>query len=1016
MPCQKCNSKRILDVNAKCSDLCHVTLNGKENDGYVPDDLGIGGGDYVEFKLCLDCGQIQGKFPLPKTELEEAEDDSPGSDLNSDDFFVPGVSPTEIASTAEALFGQTTLSSLLLGVVNMKETSDITMLKHAEQQVKYQAMLLAHVSDAIIATDMQYNIQYWNAYAEQQYGWKAEDVIGRPLENFIINDYLGASLDAILLKIKRDGFWKGEVTQNRRDGVRISVLSTLSIITDDNNQPIGFIAVNRDITERKLAENALKESEQRYQRITEEITDYVYTVTVRDGRAVETRHGLACKSVTGYTAEDFAENPNLWIGMVPPEERDRVVAHAQKILTGEDLPAIEHRIIRKNGQIRWVSDKSVVHLDSNNVMVSYEGIICDITEQKLTEKSLQESESRYRTLFEQANDAIWILDLAEDRAGQILLANPAAAKMHGYSITEMEKLRITDLDVPDSVARAPGRFGDIKKGEWISGETLHMRKDGTIFPIEFSAGPITFDGRPCVLAFSRDITKRMQAEALLRESEKRLHEAQKLAHLGVWDWQAETDTVTWTEELYTIAGLDPMHPAPTYKEHPNLYTPVSWELLKNGVERAMKTGEPYQFELELIRPDGDTRHVNAFGGAKYDAKGQVNGLFGTVQDITERKRMEEELQKAQKLQSLGILAAGIAHNFNNLMGGIFGYIDMARVVSQDSKVTTFLSKAINSIDRARGLTGQLLTFAKGGAPLQQTGNLFPFVQETAQFALSGSSASCHFDVPQDLWACNFDKNQIGQVIDNIIINAQQAMPVGGTIELTARNIALEEKEHPLLANGNYVSISVKDTGVGIPKELISKIFDPFFTTKAKGHGLGLATCYSIVKRHEGCIDVESEPGKGSTFKVYLPASTESASAAIKKTAKTHKGSGTFLVMDDEEVMRDTIGDMLGTLGYKVVSKENGKDAIDFYASETKANRKITGMIFDLTVPGGMSGKEAVAEIRKLNTEIPVFVASGYADDPVIKKPTEYGFTGSICKPFNKAELVELLSGYLTKQT
>jgi len=499
---------------------------------------------------------------------------------------------------------------------------------------------------------------------------------------------------------------------------------------------------------------------------------------------------------------------------------------------------------------------------------------------------LAKSEQLFRALFEQANDGIFFLDTH----GEVVSANEAFARSHGYTVEEMKQLGIEKLDVEGN-APVPERIRRIMAGEALSFEVKHFHKDGHIIPLDVTANLISIGDEQLIIAIHRDITERKQAE----------------------------------------------------EEH-----------------------------------------------LKY----------------------ENQLQLNSKLESLGVLAGGIAHDFNNLMGGIFGYIDMASEESKEAKVTSYLSKAMNTIDRARALTLQLLTFAKGGAPIQQIGNLFPFVQETVQFALSGANVSCHVDVPQDLWACNFDKNQIGQVIDNLIINAQQAMPVGGTIELTARNITLAEKEHPMLANGNYVKISVKDTGVGIPQELISKIFDPFFTTKAKGHGLGLATCYSIVKRHDGCIDVESEPGKGSTFKVYLPATTESASSEIKKTDKTHKGSGTFLIMDDEEVMRDTIGDMLETLGYSVVSKENGKDAIDFFATETKANRKISGIIFDLTIPGGMGGKAAIEEIRKLNKDIPAFVASGYADDPVMKKPTEHGFTASICKPFRKSELSEMLNKYM----
>ena len=412
------------------------------------------------------------------------------------------------------------------------------------------------------------------------------------------------------------------------------------------------------------------------------------------------------------------------------------------------------------------------------------------------------------------------------------------------------------------------------------------------------------------------------------------------------------------------------------------------------------------------RKDGEKRLLAWWCKSLRGENGEVSGFLSTARDITEKQRFLEMTQQSQKLESLGVLAGGIAHDFNNLMGGIFGYIDMASEATKEVKVTSYLLKAMNTIDRARALTGQLLTFAKGGAPIQKIDNLFPFVEETAKFALSGANVSCHLEVQQDLWACNFDKNQIGQVIDNLIINAQQAMPVGGTIELTARNIVLSEKEHPLLKNGNYVKISVKDTGVGIFNEHLTKIFDPFFTTKPKGHGLGLATCYSIIKRHEGCIDVESEPGKGSTFNVYLPASTEVASCVTMNTAKMHKGSGTFLIMDDEEVMRDTIRDMLESLGYTVISKENGKDAIDFFATENKANRIIAGMIFDLTVPGGMGGKATIEEIRKTNREIPVFVASGYADDPVMRNPIEHGFMASICKPFRKSELSEMLNKYI----
>ena len=378
----------------------------------------------------------------------------------------------------------------------------------------------------------------------------------------------------------------------------------------------------------------------------------------------------------------------------------------------------------------------------------------------------------------------------------------------------------------------------------------------------------------------------------------------------------------------------------------------------------------------------------------------------------EHQKLERQIQQNQKLEALGVLAGGIAHDFNNLMGGVFGYIDMAREESKDTQVTKYLSKALSTIDRARALTQQLLTFAKGGAPIRKTNSLSPFIEETAQFVLSGSSVLVTFDIPQNLWHSNFDKNQIAQVIDNIVINAKEAMSGGGTLIVTARNIGLSGNEYQTLSGGDYVKISFKDSGIGIPNEAVSRIFDPFYTTKMTGHGLGLATCYSIINKHGGHIEVDSVPGEGSTFHVFLPAARENEISQPEQSRELHKGSGIFLVMDDEEVMRDTIGNMLESFGYTVTGKKNGLEAIDFFTTETALNKKIAGMIFDMTIPGSMGGTEAIIEIRKKNSLVPVFVASGYAKDTVIANPAEYGFTASICKPFTKQQLSELLNAYI----
>jgi PAS domain S-box-containing protein len=436
---------------------------------------------------------------------------------------------------------------------------------------------------------------------------------------------------------------------------------------------------------------------------------------------------------------------------------------------------------------------------------------------------------------------------------------------------------------------------------------------------------------------------------------------------------------------------------------------------ENPVEKVLATGEITELanHTVIISKDGTERIISDSAAPIRNRNNTIIGVVLVFRDITEKQKLLETSQRNLKLESLGILAGGIAHDFNNLMGGIFGCIDIAITESKDSNVTQYLSKALNTMERARGLTQQLLTFAKGGAPVQKITLLFPLIQETAQFALSGSNVSCRYDIAKDLWPCIIDKNQICQVIDNIIINAQQAMPGGGTVEMSARNISIGDKEHQLLQKGNYVRISIKDQGIGISKKMLARIFDPFFTTKPKGHGLGLATCYSIINRHNGAIDVESVLDEGSTFHIYLLASPESV-ILDAATGVKHKGSGRILIMDDEEIFRMYAAKFLTTLGYSVVCTEDGKETLDLFIEETKAGRPFAAIILDLIIPGGTGGKEIIVEIRKLNTEIPVFVVSGYAEDPVMAGPADYGFTDSLSKPFSMEELSEMLNKNLKK--
>ncbi|RLC24129.1 MAG: hypothetical protein DRH93_05435 [Deltaproteobacteria bacterium] len=412
-------------------------------------------------------------------------------------------------------------------------------------------------------------------------------------------------------------------------------------------------------------------------------------------------------------------------------------------------------------------------------------------------------------------------------------------------------------------------------------------------------------------------------------------------------------------------------------------------------------------EFKITCKNGQVKDVEFRGTFLPDGRALVS-----LTDITERKALEAQYEQAQKMEALGTLAGGIAHDFNNLLSGIFGYIDLARKKTKESKTEEYLTKAFNTSGRAKGLTHQLLTFSKGGAPIKRIDSLVPFLQETTQFALSGADVSCSFNLPDDLWMCDYDKNQLGQVIDNIVINAHHAMPSGGNIQVDATNVIVKGREHPALDPGKYVKISISDTGMGIAEKYIPRIFDPFFTTKQKGSGLGLATSYSIVKRHGGIIDIESILGVGATFHIFIPAAEHPKIQGKTLVEKHYQGSGRILIMDDEEMIQEMMTDMLETMGFTIKGENEGRGAVEAFKKAKERNDPFRAVILDLTVKGGMGGKETVKEIRKTDKTVPVFVASGYSEDEAIANPEAFGFTASLEKPFSVAQLARMFEKHL----
>lgn len=434
---------------------------------------------------------------------------------------------------------------------------------------------------------------------------------------------------------------------------------------------------------------------------------------------------------------------------------------------------------------------------------------------------------------------------------------------------------------------------------------------------------------------------------------------------------------------------------------------------ENPINRVMRHGSVSGLmnNTVLIARDATERIIAHSAAPMKDSHGTVVGAVLIFRDITHAAKMQEELQKTEKLESLGILAGGIAHDFNNILAGILGNISLAKMNAEaGSRSHMRLIEAEKGIQRAKGLTQQLLAFSKGGTPLKETSEISALLKECIEFVLRGSNVKFIAEVDEDLWSVDIDKGQVFQVFHNLALNADQSMPFGGTLRVTAENRNIQSDEVPGLTAGRYVKISVIDEGVGIPRENLTKIFDPYFTTKPKGIGLGLASSYAIIKRHNGLIMAESEIDAGTAFHVFLPASAKGISDRVKTCASVQMGTGTILLMDDNEMIRQTAGEMLELLGYVAHVAQDGIEAFNLYRDFAADGKTFDAVILDLTIPGGTGGRDAVRLLKAFDPGVKVIVSSGYCNDPILSDYASYGFVDVLPKPYT----AELMSNVLTR--
>ncbi len=513
------------------------------------------------------------------------------------------------------------------------------------------------------------------------------------------------------------------------------------------------------------------------------------------------------------------------------------------------------------------------------------------------------------------------------------------------------------------------------------------------------------------------IEDRKNAEEALKQSEAKFRDLVESSSDMLWELKLEGLVMTYVSpRIEDMLGYKPEEVIG--RPFTDFMDPKEAQRLLGILKQLLQEKGPIKFlEHTLLHRDGYPVIVETSGVPFFDPEGRIEGYRGVDRDITQRKQVEEELQKMQKLKSVGTLAGGIAHDFNNILTGVFGNIEVAKFkLALDHDAYPFLEKAGDALERATSLTKQLLTFARGGDPVLETVDLGTLIKNSVAFNLSGSNVKAHFKLPEDLWYIKADKGQMDQVIGNLVINAKHAMPDGGNLYVSAENIENIKSGPAPHLSGDFVKVTIQDEGTGISSKHIDRIFDPYFSTKQTGSGLGLATVHSIITKHGGSIFVESVADKGTLFTILLPAdcfgNQPGAGPAEKASGKRPAVSGRVLVMDDDEMVRDVLAAMLRRCGYDYDFVADGKDAVEKYAAAMEEDRPFDAVIVDLTVPGGMGGQEAGRKILEIDSSARIIVASGYSTDRIMAAYKEYGFKGRIIKPFQYKDLEAVLARVL----
>ncbi len=924
-----------------------------------------------------------------------------------------------------------------------------------EAEIKYRT-LFEQSPYGILTIDMKGRFLDFNEAAHRDLGYTREEFAKLSIAD--IDPVESAEeIEAHIQRILKEGAAEFDVIHKSKHGERRHVHAIIKTITLSGATVLQ--AIWRDITGRKKREEALRKSEERFRLAVIGATDGLWDW---DMKTKEIYYSPRWKSMLGYADQELENERSTFERLLHPDDRASYNAFLQDFLEGfAGKFEIEFRLRHKDGSYRDILSRAFLVHDEDGSPSRLVGTHVDVTERKRIEEHLREEAERNRVLLEIYENAAHLTEseLHERALTQaIRITDSEIGFFHALS-DDQETVFLTTWDRGTlGACKVPAlrHYPVSKAGNWVDCvrqrrpvlyndyQTSPNRKglpeghvplrrfmsipvmegDKVLFILGVGNKPSDYEERDMVQLHIvanelYKITMKRRTEEALRRSEEFIRNILDTVDEGfiVVDRDrrilaANRAYRAWNNETGAgFAGENSIVGRHCYEVSHKKGRPCDEEGEDCAVKRVFETGEPQVAMHKHEDAKGNVLYVETKAFPLRDAEGRVVSAIETIHNITERHLLEEQQLKSQKLEAIGTLAGGIAHDFRNLLQGVFGYISLAKMDMDDKgKALADIGQAEKALNMSINLTNQLLTFSKGGKPAKKRLGILPVVQSAVKFALSGSRSYDRLTYDEDVWPVEADEGQIAQVVQNLVLNASEAMPDGGPVDISVSNVRAGERGAG--GEGKFISIVIEDAGVGIPKQCLSRIFDPYFTTKQKGSGLGLATSYSIIKNHGGMIDVMSEEGKGSTFSIYLPACADQAEETFRPASAASWRNGKVLVMDDEELVRDVAAQMLEALGHEAVCTENGEEAIEKLKEAIRSGSPFHAAILDLTVKGGMGGAQVAARLAEIDPEIKIIVSSGYSDNSVISNYRAYGFSASLGKPYTIEVLRDTLGGLL----